>query len=193
MIVDAINQCPSFVIDFPTDHREQQKIAARFETKLSVSFNNCVGAVDGLLIWTAKPTKQILEQAGLGCKKFFCGRKKRYGLNMQAICDHNKKFTFVDISHPASTSDYLAFGSSTICKLLESPGFLANGLSIYGDNAYVNTPFMTSPFKAVSKGVKDAFNFYHSQLQINIECAFGMLVNCWGHLENAYSHPYKFQ
>ena len=38
---------------------------------------------------------------------------------------------------------------------------------------------MVTPFKAVSSGPKDAYNFYQSQLQINIECAFGMLVNRW--------------
>ena len=40
-------------------------------------------------------------------------------------------------------------------------------------------PYMVTPFKAVGSGVKDAFNFYQSQLRINIECAFGMLVNRW--------------
>ena len=99
---------------------------------------------------------------------------------MQAICDHKRCFIYIDISHPSSTSYYLAFGSCSICKLLESPGFLAPGLTIYGNNAYVNTPFMTSPFKAVLSGVKEAYNFYHSKIRINIECAFGMLVNRWG-------------
>ena len=42
---------------------------------------------------------------------------------------------------------------------------------------------MTTPYKGVSGGIKDAFNFYHSQLQINIECAFGILVHKWGCLQ----------
>ena len=52
-------------------------------------------------------------------------------------------------------------------------------MCIYGDNTYMNSPLMATPFKAVSSGVRDAYNFYHSQLRINIECAFGMLVNRW--------------
>ena len=98
---------------------------------------------------------------------------------MQAICDDKRRFMAIDISHPATTSDYLAFGTSDICVLLEKQGFLAEGLTVYGDNAYANTPYMTSPCKAVSCGPKDAYNFYHSQIRINIECAFGMLVNRW--------------
>jgi len=39
--------------------------------------------------------------------------------------------------------------------------------------------FMATPFAAVSGGTRDSYNFYHSQLRINIECAFGMFVNRW--------------
>jgi hypothetical protein len=35
----------------------------------------------------------------------------------------------------------------------------------------------------VTSGPKDAMNFYHSQLWINIECAFGILVHRWGMLQ----------
>jgi hypothetical protein len=52
--------------------------------------------------------------------------------------------------------------------------------SLFGDNAYVNTLYMATPYKGVKNGSKDAYNFYHSQLQINIECAFGQLVHRFG-------------
>ena len=81
---------------------------------------------------------------------------------MQAICDHKLRFLDIDISYSTSTSDYLAFATSPICKLLENPGFLVDGLSIYGDNAYVNVPYMVTPFKAVSSGVKDPYKFFQS-------------------------------
>jgi DDE superfamily endonuclease len=65
-------------------------------------------------------------------------------------------------------------------KHLEETNFLAPGLCIFGDNAYVNTQSMSTPYKGVSSGSKDNYNFYHSHLTINIECAFGMLVHRWG-------------
>ena len=66
-------------------------------------------------------------------------------------------------------------------KIEKTPGFLRPGLVIYGDNAYVNMMTTVSPFKGVSSGPKDAFNFYHSQeLRITIEGAFGTLVHRWG-------------
>ena len=73
LIVDAINMCPEFKISFPTSHANQSEIAAGFAAKSAVGFDNCAGAVNGVLIWTKKPSKHVLDEAGLGAKKFFCG------------------------------------------------------------------------------------------------------------------------
>ena len=64
-------------------------------------------------------------------------------------------------------------------------GILAVGLCIFGDNAYLNTPYMATPYAAVSRGTKDAYNLYHSQLRIRIKCAFGMRTRRWGILRSA--------
>ena len=185
-IVDAVNACPQLQMHFPIDLEGQRSIANGFEKKSHVGFDNCVGCIDGMLVWIHKPSKRALEKAGFGPKKFFCGRKKKFGLNLQAICDHNRKFLDIDIVHPGSTSDYLCFSTSAISDRLENQGLLHEGFTIFGDNAYVNSPFMTTPFKNVSDGTCDAFNFHHSQLRINIECAFGMLVHKWGVLRKPF-------
>jgi len=44
---------------------------------------------------------------------------------------------------------------------------------------------MVTPYANVSSGSKDDYNFYHSQLRIRVECAFGMLVGRWGILRAA--------
>ena len=95
---------------------------------------------------------------------------------MQVICGNKRRSLDIVISYPVRTSDYLDFGTSPICDLLEKLGFLCEGLTIFGDNAYVNKPYTTSPFKAVNLGPKDAYSYYHSQVRIKIECAFGILV-----------------
>ena len=38
---------------------------------------------------------------------------------------------------------------------------------------------MCVPFPNTSSGPKDAYNYYQSQVRINIECAFGILTNRW--------------
>ena len=160
-------------------------MAKGFKAKSKAKFSNCVGCIDGMLVWTNKPNKNSAKEAGFGVAKFFCGRKKKFGLALQAICDHKRRFLDVEVGHPASTSDCLCFTTSDIHFKLREEGFLAEGLCLCGDNACVNTPFMATPHKGTQSGVKDAHNFHHSQLQINIECAFGILVHRWGVLHNA--------
>jgi DDE superfamily endonuclease len=64
-------------------------------------------------------------------------------------------------------------------------GLLAPGLCLFGDNAYLNSIFMATPCSGVSGGSKDAYNFYHSQVRIQIECAFGMFTHRWAILRSA--------
>ena len=47
------------------------------------------------------------------------------------------------------------------------------------------TTIVASTFPGLSSGSKDAYNFYHSQLRIRIECAFGRLTQRWGILRSA--------
>ena len=60
---------------------------------------------------------------------------------------------------------------------------------LFGDNAYLNTAYMATPFTNVANDpnrvAEDNYNFYHSQLRIRVECAFGMLVHRWGILRMA--------
>jgi hypothetical protein len=179
MVVDAIHVTGELDIKFPTSHIEQEQLAVEFKAKSSCGFWNCVGAVDGMLVWTNKPSEKS-KHMGVGPLKFFNGRKKKFGIQMQGICGPNKKFLDVTCCHPGSTSDFTMWLDSDIRTKVETEGFLKEGLQLYGDNAYVNTHYMVSPFKQVSSGPKDAFNFYHSQLRITIEGAFGMLVHKWG-------------
>ena len=44
---------------------------------------------------------------------------------------------------------------------------------------------MATPYAAASGGSKDAYNFYHSQLRIRIECTFGILTHRWSILRSA--------
>jgi DDE superfamily endonuclease len=179
-VVDAVNACPELSFEYPSEWKEQQKIADGFCAISRGIFKCCAGAIDGILVWIERPSGKHCEISECAAKKFYCGRKKKFGLNMQATCDHNKKFLDIYLGHPASTSDYLSFSSSPLYCKLESKGFMKPGLCLFGDNAYVNTPYMATPYKSVREGSKDAYNYFHSNCRITIECAFGMLVHRWG-------------
>jgi hypothetical protein len=70
-----------------------------------------------------------------------------------------------------------------------SNGLLKKGRVLFGDNTYLNSLFMVTPYTNVAgnpnKKSEDNYNFFHSQLRIRVECAFGMLAACWGCLRMA--------
>ena len=126
--------------------------------------------------------------------KFFCGRKHKYGLNLQAVCDHKKRFLDISINYGAASSDHMAFQVSHLKEKLNTPGFLADGLCLFGDNAYVNTEYMATPYPNVGSNQKrDAYNFYHSQIRINVECAFGLFTQRWGFLRKKAPQHYTIK
>ena len=67
-VVDAINSCPHLSIQFPT-HGEQIEIAEGFRKKSWVNFDNCVGCIEGMLVWINKPNKQTLRECDIGQMK----------------------------------------------------------------------------------------------------------------------------
>jgi hypothetical protein len=162
-VVDAINEHSEFRISYPADHEQQRAIAESFRRKSAANFECCAGAMDGILVWIHKPSADKCAKAGCSETKFFCGRKHKFELNCQAVCDSRGKFLEVSIVYPGSTSDCLAFEGMSLFSRLES-GLLAPGLCLFGDNAYLNSIYMATPYPAASGGSKDAYNFYHSQL-----------------------------
>ena len=186
-VVDAIHEAPEMNIVFPQTHEEQALVAEGFRAKSEIGIDNCVGAIDGILIWIHKPGKNDVKAIKFEPAKFYCGRKKKFGLNMQAMCDARGRFLDVEIKYPGSTSDFFAFEQSELKSDIERKGFLRPGLCLFGDNAYVNAPYMCVPFRNLvmipdnlEYIAKDGFNFFQSQVRINIECAFGILVHRFG-------------
>lgn len=206
-VVEAINQHRDFDIEYPSQYSQQEEIAAEFCRNSRVQFNNCAGAIDGMLVWIHKPSEIDEGRTETDAKKFFCGRKHKFGLNLQAVSDCRGRILDMSITFGGASSDCIAFEASDLWNRLER-GLLKPGLVLFGDNAYLNTAYMATPYTNVANGPKDNYNFYHSQvslqsfscihyfnlqtlhnslsnqLRIRVECCFGMLVARWGILRS---------
>lgn len=197
IVLEAIHKTDEFNIHFPENHDEQRKIADGFKLISKAQFENCVGCVDGMLVWIQKPTKIQCKESGVGSDRYFCERKYKFGMNLQAVCNHKRRFTSVSIKCPGKTSDYVAFQLSGIKSMLEQPNFLAPGLCLFGDNAYVNTSYMATPYKKTSSSFtaasRDSYNYYHSNVRINIECAFGIVTRRFGILRMPFTSRYSME
>eukprot|EP00804_Cyclotella_cryptica_P014762 CCRYP_017415-RA/>CCRYP_017415-RA protein AED:0.21 eAED:0.25 QI:0/0/0/1/1/1/2/0/244 len=120
-----------------------------FKDKSSVDFEWCSGAIDGIIIWMNRPTLKEAANVGVDQQKFFCGRKHKFGLNCQAVCDVRGRFLDISITHGASAADCLAFENSELYKRLQK-GVLAEDLVLFGDDAYINSIFMATPYPNTS-------------------------------------------
>lgn len=116
-VIDAVNSSTSewFKLEYPDDHDDQNDIAQGFKARSTAGFGNCPGCIDGMLVWIHKPSDAECEKTGVDSAKYFCGRKHKYGLNLQAICDVNRKFLDISIKWGGSASDLVAFETSTLC------------------------------------------------------------------------------
>jgi hypothetical protein len=180
-VVEAINSLEEFHISYPADHQQQRKIAAEFCAASGVNFDNCVGAIDGLLIWITKPSEKDSRQSGVSQKKLLCARKGKFGLNMQAVADRRGRILDMSINYGGSSSDCLAFEASDLFRRLED-GLLAENMILFGDNAYINSKYMATPFPNVSAGGEDIYNFYHSQVSSTFNPLKVIVLSCLTHL-----------
>jgi hypothetical protein len=187
-VINAANNCPELALneggaEFPS-HGKQHQIAAEFLQMSSAFFNCCCLTLDGMLVWTNQPTKQDCLDVGIGERSFHCYRKDKFGMLLLAGSDARCRFKWADITHPGCASDFTAWVTSELGMKLAQPGqdIIAPGLTIFGNNAFVETQYMSTPIpgKKLSR-YDDAYNFYFSQLRITVERVFGILVHHWAH------------
>ena len=86
-VVHATNECSFLDFQFPSTLAECQSISMEFSLRSKVGFTNCIGCIDSLLIWLEKPSKDQCNEVGVDSRTFLCGRKGKFGLNLQGICD----------------------------------------------------------------------------------------------------------
>jgi hypothetical protein len=116
-------------MEYPSCRNEQRWIAKEFENRSMAGFTNCGGCIDGMLLCLEKPTDNECDRVQVDSGKFYCGQKGKFGLNMQDVCDAQRRFLDVSLRNPGSDSDYLAFITSDLKHDLGTKGFLANNLA----------------------------------------------------------------
>jgi hypothetical protein len=149
VVIEVIKNVKEFDFEYPSSHEEQLQIAHSFEKKSKASFYNCVSVIDGILIWMHKPIKKEAKTSKVDQKKYFFGQKHKFGLNCQTVCDVRGRFLDMSITYKGSSSDCLVFKKSNLYQRLEQ-GLLRDGLLIFGDNAYLNSSYMATPFPNVA-------------------------------------------
>ncbi|KAL7482050.1 hypothetical protein ACHAW6_007737 [Cyclotella cf. meneghiniana] len=161
--------------EFPS-HEEQELIAQGFKAQSKAGFDKIVLAVYGMLVWNIQPTSEYCEIMQVGDCSFHCFRKDKFGMNLMAGCDHLCRFHWADLKHPGNTSEFFAFLTSPLGSKLEHDN---NGITKRDKRWLEIMHSITAD--------EDAYNFYHSQVRITIERAFGIFVHRLGILRRPLS------
>jgi hypothetical protein len=176
MFIDAVLSCKELEIVFPDTDEQFKSTAAKFADKSSDGIKiGCVGAIDGLFVKTRRPS---MAECGRNPQAYFSGHYMARGLNIQAVCDSDFCFTFFGVVAPGKTSDQVAFERTSLHKQVTE---LPTGMYLVGDAACKLSDVMLVTFTGSQSdnSGKDAFNFFLSQVRIQIEEAFGLLQTKW--------------
>ena len=142
-------------------------------------FKNCIGALDG---WAVRIKRPVANQRLRDPGAYYC-RKGFYALNCQAICDFQKRITWISSRHIGSCHDSVAFTDTRLYDLLQNKRdfLLKHSFFIVGDSAYNIESFLLVPYaRPGPRSMEDCYNYYHSNCRIRIKCAFGEMVMRWG-------------
>eukprot|EP01135_Chromosphaera_perkinsii_P002253 Nk52_evm39s221 gene=Nk52_evmTU39s221 len=106
-------------------------------------------------------------------------------LNVQAVCDNNRKFVSIAI-RSGSTPDCSVFSRSVLGKNIEKT--IPSGMHLVGDGGYSLRSFMMTPYPSEKKDEysyiilepeERHYNYVHSVTRMVIEMAFGILKMRW--------------
>ena len=163
-------------LTFPLESPETlQRLGDEFGAFSYGAMQNCVGAIDGLVIRTRCPYKKEHPNP-----MAFRNRKGTFGLLALGIADLNGKFLTFTCNHTGSTHDSLAWQSLWLKQQIDA-GRLPSQYFLIGDEAFSCSNQMLSPWPGSGIGRwKDSFNYHLSKCRQCIERAFGMLVRRWG-------------
>jgi hypothetical protein len=109
----------NWIFGFQETMKCKDRLLLPFHEKSEAS----AGSLDGMHFWCEKPMESICKAAKCGPMTFMRGRKKKFGVNLQGVCDVEGHFLDISIGHQGFTLDHLAFSTSGLFCKLEQNGF----------------------------------------------------------------------
>ena len=80
------------------------------------AMTECVAVLDGYHMEIATPPKKEVHNV----KSYFSGHYQTYGINIQAVCDHNCRFLFIGVGGPGVMGDREVIKESGLYNLVKS-------------------------------------------------------------------------
>ncbi|KAE8892415.1 hypothetical protein PF002_g14062 [Phytophthora fragariae] len=106
-------------------------------------------------------------------------RKCRYSLNVQVVCNEDKRILMIYTGWPGSCADFTVFAKSPVLQQT-SKHFKADQF-LLGDSGYAVSKHVITPYKkpAALKPDNAAFNDVHCSTRVIVENTIGLWKNRW--------------
>ena len=137
----------------------------------------CIGAIDGTLIKILTPVDNPDR---------YRSRKKFCALNVLAVCDHRRRFTYVYIGPTGRVHDTGALKMSRLWSAAQDPqryqDYFPSDTYLIGDSGFGNYKWLLAAFKPShirNNRERKRFNKVQSSTRMAIERAFGQLKGRW--------------
>jgi len=161
IIWDTLTRLDKFMPDFTleNDVNSQQRcraLAGGFERRTGGHVRGCIGALDGMSLKIEAPNTSTHFH------KYFC-RKLFHAVSVQAVCDADRRFIFMDTNQTGSTHDSTAWNAARTTdgsdrmglRMAASPVLRAGcpllgpwGFFLVADDAYRCCPTVVSPWSS---------------------------------------------
>ncbi|CAG2216264.1 HARBI1 [Mytilus edulis] len=152
-------------IRFPTTPRFQQAVKEGFMNEFT--FPNVLGCVDGSLVQIKAPSTR---------EDMYVCRKGYHALNIQGICDSQKKFLNLVVRWPGSSHDAFIWNESGVKRYMENH---ADCGYLLGDQAYPLQPYLLTPVRNPQSDGELAYNRLHQRTRQRVEDTFGRWKCRW--------------
>lgn len=157
----------SNIIKWPSDLHQTQT-----EFQNIAGFPGVIGAIDGTHIKICPPANH----------NEYLDRTMSHSITLLAVCDANKKFTYIATGFPGSIHDQRCLSLSALggdVRSFPNSFFPGQDVHLIGDSAFTLQTGMMVPFKDHGR-LSESQKYYNhalSQTRVIIENAFGFLKN----------------
>ncbi|KAL3689182.1 hypothetical protein R1sor_015491 [Riccia sorocarpa] len=124
-VMTALESAMGHEIAWP-DRQERAVNSAHFA---GLGFPGCIGLVDGTLVKLSQRPRDDGET--------YFDRKSNYSMNVQVICDQNKRVIYFFAGMPGSCHDLTCLRRSSLWGRLGSAQLFDNGQYLLGDSGYI--------------------------------------------------------
>ncbi|KAJ8926539.1 hypothetical protein NQ314_021086 [Rhamnusium bicolor] len=108
----------------------------------------------------------------------YLNRKGRYSLNIQMVCESNRKIIDVVAQYPGSVHDSFIYNNCGLRRFLHSAELPRNSW-LLGDKGYPLEHCLLTPFRNPNNDMEERYNIAHRHTRNLIERVFGILKLVW--------------